>query len=187
MDRKKMRRLCTRLLDDLHLSVPTDPPTLFAALCANLSKRHRQPVEHRLVSFPADTVSGLWMATSDRHFILVEADTSPEHQLVIFGHEVWHMEIDTGWNELLEADEANALLAPNVDAETVRTLATRVAARTTCDQQEEAACEMFGSLLGTRARLWLEDEHGTVPACSAEYVHRLDAALGSVTRPGGGR
>ncbi|MFE0099841.1 hypothetical protein [Streptomyces sp. NPDC059009] len=190
MDQKKMRRLCAHLLDDqnlLNLSVPADPTDLFAALCTGMSKRHKHPFEHRLVNFPANTVSGLWVATTDRHFMLVEADTPPEHQLVILGHEFWHVEIDAGKTEPLAAHEANALLAPDIDTNTVHNLATRVAARSSCGQQEEVACELFGSLLGSRARRWLEEEDGSVPASSAEYVHRLNAALGSASRSGGSR
>ncbi|MCD9145987.1 hypothetical protein LUZ16_28710 [Streptomyces albireticuli] len=92
MDLKRMRRLCAELLSGLDLPGPARPDVLFTALCAGMSRRHDRPVSHRLVSFPAGTVSGLWVATDAQHLVLCEKDTAPVHQLVILGHDLWHLE-----------------------------------------------------------------------------------------------
>ncbi|MGW5445353.1 hypothetical protein [Streptomyces asiaticus] len=184
MDVKRMRRVCAELFRGLNLRVPAEPDILFSALCEEMTKRHDRPVEHRLVPFPAGTVSGLWVATTDRHLMLIEANTAPDHQLVILGHEFWHLEIDAGRVQPVDSTEASALLAPSVDAETVQKIATRVAARTNCGQDDETASELFGSMLGSKGLHWLEDRGRSLPASSTALVHRLHASLGLPEGPG---
>lgn len=41
-------------------------------------------------SFPTDTVRGIRIDMGDYDVVVVETDTSPLHQVVIAGHELWH-------------------------------------------------------------------------------------------------
>ena len=67
------------------------PTELYAALCAAMSRRRGRPVVFRMAAFPPGTASGLWLDMADRDLVVVEERTAPEHQLVILGHELWHM------------------------------------------------------------------------------------------------
>ncbi|MFI5524240.1 hypothetical protein [Streptomyces platensis] len=150
MDKKGMRRLCADLLRGLERRDTGTPSGLFTALCVGMSRRHDRLVTHRLVRFPTGTASGLWVATATRHFVLCEQDTAPEHQLVILGHEFWHLETHKGTAEVAEAVAAAQLLAQDVSPTTVEHIARRSTVHSH-DQAEEAACEYFGSLLASRA------------------------------------
>ncbi|MGK5630986.1 hypothetical protein [Streptomyces sp. URMC 123] len=147
-----------------------------------MSKRHGRPVTHRLVPFPPRTVSGLWVATDTRHLILCEANTVPDHQLVILGHEFWHLEAHQANPAALDITEASRLFAPNLDAAVVERVATRVAARTDYCEDEETEAELFGSLLGAKARRRLPsdrivDPAGGVPESAVALVRRLEVSL----------
>jgi hypothetical protein len=50
-----------------------------------------RPVKLRAVSFPPEMASGVWIDRTNHDLIGFEENTDPEHQLVIIGHEVWHM------------------------------------------------------------------------------------------------
>ncbi|MFG2295832.1 hypothetical protein [Streptomyces sp. NPDC048603] len=91
---KAMRRTRDAILRGLELPTPVDAAGVFSALCASMARRHRQPVDYRLVRFPVSTVSGLLVRTEHRNLILIEENTSTEHQLGILGHELWHLEQD---------------------------------------------------------------------------------------------
>ncbi|MER5772646.1 hypothetical protein ABT122_33390, partial [Streptomyces sp. NPDC001985] len=86
-----MRQLREDLAGALEQAGPTGPEEVFAALCARLAERRGRPVVLRFVDFPPQTASGLYLDMADRDVICVQAGTHPVHQLIIFGHEVWHM------------------------------------------------------------------------------------------------
>ncbi|MQS37962.1 hypothetical protein FFZ77_20705, partial [Streptomyces katsurahamanus] len=86
-----MRRLREELARALEEAAPAGPEDVFAALCAHLGERRGRPVVLHLVDFPPQTASGLYLDMADRDVICVQAGTHPLHQLIIFGHEVWHM------------------------------------------------------------------------------------------------
>ncbi|QES51576.1 hypothetical protein DEJ50_30745 [Streptomyces venezuelae] len=150
-----MRRTRDALLSGLELPVPVDPPTVFAALCASMARRHRAPVEYRLVRFPVCTVSGLLVRTDARALILIEENTSAEHQLCILGHEFWHME-----------------------QEAARPRTTEAATQTEAEEEEEADCEVFGSLIASRCVRWLQADAEAVPESASQFGRRLHATLG---------
>ncbi|MCT2593536.1 hypothetical protein LHJ74_27145 [Streptomyces sp. N2-109] len=196
MDMKVMRRSCAALVRDLDLPLPAEPQQVIAALCTRMEQRQGRAVHHRLVPFPPDTVSGLWVATDDAHYILCEAHTSPWHQLLITCHEFWHMEVDhrdtTGNTGAHAAQAARAddetpagdvdrRLFPSLDPETVSRI---IARRTHCSAEEEQEADFFASLLMARVSRWLAEETWTVPDAEAAVVHRLENTLG---RRGGGR
>ncbi|MER5928724.1 hypothetical protein [Streptomyces sp. NPDC002054] len=159
-DIRKMRRTRDALLSGLELPVPVDPPTVFAALCASMARRHRAPVEYRLVRFPVCTVSGLLVRTDARALILIEENTSTEHQLGILGHEFWHMEQEAARTGCGQAVRPKA------------------AAETEAGAEAEADCEIFGSLIASRCVRWLQADAEAVPESASQFGRRLHATLG---------
>ncbi|MDG9702071.1 hypothetical protein [Streptomyces sp. DH37] len=184
MDMKAMRRSCAALVRDLDLPVPAEPDQVISALCDRMRQRLGKDVHHRLVPFPPDTVSGLWVATDSAHYILCEERTSPWHQLLITCHEFWHMEVE---HEATEAgDDALGPLLPSLDASTVARI---VARRSHCDAVAEQEADFFASMLMAKVSRWLPERTWEVPDSAAAVVHRLEAALGNGTesrRPGAG-
>ncbi|WP_189132776.1 hypothetical protein [Wenjunlia tyrosinilytica] len=177
MELKKMRRTCAALVQDLDLPAPAEPGHLITSLCERMSQRLGRPVNHRLVRFPPDTVSGLWLATDTEHYVLCEQDTSPWHQLAITGHEFWHMEADHEAMAVQGAD-AGRLVLPSLDPQTVARI---VAARTHCSDEAEQEAEFFASLLLAKVSRWLPQRTWTVPDSAAAVVDRMETSLG--TRP----
>ncbi|AGP58323.1 hypothetical protein [Streptomyces rapamycinicus] len=176
MDLKTMRRSCKALVRDLDLPVPAEPDQVVAALCGRMRQRLGRAVHHRLVSFPPDTVSGLWVATDSAHYILCEKDTSPWHQLLITCHEFWHMEADH--EATLAAGEASTrLVFPSLDPDTVARI---VASRTHCSSEAEQEADFFASLLMAKVSRWLPNEIWTTPEspATAAVVRRLETSLG---------
>ncbi|GAB2621508.1 hypothetical protein GCM10027168_61870 [Streptomyces capparidis] len=174
MDLRRMRRSCAALVRDLDLPVPADPDDLIARLCDRMGQRLGRPVHHRLVPFPPDTVSGLWLATDAAHFVLCERDTSPWHRLAITGHEFWHMEAEHEATAV-EGPDATRLVFPSLDPGTVARI---VAARTHCSAEAEQEAEFFSSLLLSKVSRWLPQRTWAVPDSAAGLVHRLETALG---------
>nr|MDT0660434.1 hypothetical protein [Micromonospora sp. DSM 115978] len=178
MDTRRMRRSCAALVEDLLPPGPTEPVHLIAALCARMGHRLGVPVRHRLVRFPPDTVSGLWVAADDVNYLLCEEDTSGWHQLAITGHELWHMEAEHRATAITATDAAR-LGSPAPDR---RTVARVVAARTHCDAAAEQEAEFFAALLLARVSRWLPGRSWTVPPYAVGVVHRLERTLGHQTR-----
>ena len=76
---------------ELALPAPAEPADLYAALCDAMSRRRGRPVQFRTAAFPPGTASGLWLDMADQDLVVIEERTAPDHQLVILGHELWHM------------------------------------------------------------------------------------------------
>ncbi|HZG05601.1 MAG TPA: hypothetical protein VE546_18835 [Streptomyces sp.] len=174
MDLKAMRRSCAALVRDLDLPVPAEPDQVIAALCGRMRQRLGRDVHHRLVSFPPDTVSGLWVATDTAHYILCEERTSPWHQLLITCHEFWHMEVDHGATEI--DDDAPHLSLPSLDDSAVARI---VARRSHCDAAAEQEADFFASMLMAKVSRWLPERTWDVPDSAAAVIHRLETALGN--------
>lgn len=165
------------LRDDLagaleDLAKPSTPVELFDALCARLAKRRGRPVEYRLVTFPPGTASGLYLDMADRDLICVQENTSPWHQVVIFGHEAWHMVAGHCGRHEPGSAVAARLLADEADL----AAALQVAARTDFGRDEESDAELFGLDLAGRLRSWLEGADGAAPR--SELARRIQASLG---------
>ncbi|MDX3580400.1 toxin-antitoxin system, toxin component [Streptomyces europaeiscabiei] len=75
------------------LDAPVDVRELGAALCAEMSaRRGGRPVKLRFERFPDGIgVTGLWMEFPDFDLVIVEERAETVQQLVILGHELWHM------------------------------------------------------------------------------------------------
>ncbi|MEU3047351.1 MULTISPECIES: toxin-antitoxin system, toxin component [unclassified Streptomyces] len=168
-----MRDLRNDLLEALEgLAKPSTTVELFDALCERLTRRRGRPVEYRLVTFPPGTASGLYLDMSDRDLICVQESTSPWHQVVIFGHEAWHMVAGHCGRHEPGPTVAARLLADEADL----AAAVQVAARTDFGRSEESDAELFGLALAGRVRSWLEGSNAVAPR--SELARRIQASLG---------
>jgi len=84
-----MRRLNARLI--AALDVPDRDEDLVAAVGRASTEVRGRPVRLRAVAFPPDTASGVWIDCAEFDLLAYEKHTDPGHQLVIIGHELWHM------------------------------------------------------------------------------------------------
>ncbi|THA57023.1 toxin-antitoxin system, toxin component [Streptomyces sp. A1136] len=173
---REQRRFCGELVAGIKPTAPVEPVDLYAALCEGMSRQRGRPVEFRMAAFPPGTASGLWLDIADRDLIVIEERTAPDHQLVILGHELWHMKAGHCSHHVDGAAVAARLLAGEADiGETVR----RVAARTRADVREETEAETFGLLLGSRCRNWLAGSGGhRAPAQRDQLAGRIETSLG---------
>ncbi|MFF0450815.1 hypothetical protein ACFYT4_31290 [Streptomyces sp. NPDC004609] len=184
-----MRELRDDLAHAVELAGPTTPREVFATLCGRLCERRGRPVELHLVEFPPQTASGLYLDMADRDIICVQASTHPFHQLVIFGHEVWHMVAGhSGHHAPPTAPAAptgpTAHPAPAAPAghgrpggRKPRTAVQIPAARTDFRQTQETEAETFGLHLGNRLRKWLDGTAAAAEPLSGVAL-RIHTSLG---------
>ncbi len=170
-----MRRLCGELVTELALPAPAEPADLCAALCDGMSRRRGRPVRFHTAAFPPGTASGLWLDMADQDLVVVEERTAPDHQLVILGHELWHMYAGHTGQHVEGAAVAARLLSDTADLQaTVHT----VAARTHFDLADEKDAESFGLLLASKCRTWLAGSPLRGPVKRDDLAGRIEASLG---------
>ncbi|GGX91489.1 hypothetical protein GCM10010510_40940 [Streptomyces anandii JCM 4720] len=172
---KDMRRLCGELVAELTLPVPARPADLYAALCEGMSRRRGRPVLFRTAAFPPGTASGLWLDMVEQDLVLVEERTAPDHQLVILGHELWHMKAGHCGHHVDGVQVAARLLEDGAD---LRATVHRAAARSGFDQAEEEEAESFGLLLASKCRTWLAGSSLRGPVHRDRLAGRIEASLG---------
>ncbi|WP_230864181.1 hypothetical protein [Streptomyces clavuligerus] len=201
--RSAMRRLRDELARALEQARPTEPQEVFAALCTHLGERRGRPVVLRMVDFPPQTASGLYLNLADRDVICVQTGTPPLHQLIIFGHEVWHMVAGhAGPHDAGPAQAAGLVTGgapgpgPAGDTDGTDgmsgtggtapergpfpvpdTAVQHLAARTDFRQAQENEAEAFGLELGAHLRHWLEPPPRTAAPRSPE-AQRIQRLLG---------
>lgn len=134
------------------LDAPVGVRELGAALCAEMSaRRGGRPVELRFERFPDEfEVTGLWMEFSDFDLVIVEERAEAVQQLVILGHELWHMH--AGHCHLHQ-------LSPELSAALVQG-GTPIAARNGSRASDEREAEDFGHRLATAFRSWVDTGQG---------------------------
>ncbi|MFD8813127.1 toxin-antitoxin system, toxin component family protein [Streptomyces sp. NPDC059627] len=155
---------------------PADVRELCRMLCAELSRRREgRPVELRFERFPDEIeVTGLWVEFQDFDLVIVEERAEAVQQLVILGHELWHLH--TRGTHRHEA-AANALAGrPGWDS-----VALTVAARNGSREADEAEADDFGHRLAAALRSLLPGQGGEAPP---DPVQR---SLGYRGREGGAR
>jgi hypothetical protein len=187
-----MRRLSARLVS--HLRPPVADEDIVSLIGEALSRERGRPVRLRRAAFPPVTASGLWVDRTTHDLIVYEENTDPEHQLVIIGHEAWHMfhghgssthhgsvasrasgeNVAAALAELAaaisEADEPHPALAEGTDA------ALHFAARTdTRAADEELDAEHFGFRFATDVRAALQETR--LPAGPHDLAGRLQASM----------
>src|SRR4051794_576686 len=173
-----MRRLRGALVAELTFPAPARPHDLYAALCDAMSLRRGRPVLFRTASFPPGTASGLWLDMADRDLVVVEERTAPAHQLVILGHELWHMQADHSGHHLDGVGVATRVLGDEPDQEALEATVRKAAARTRFDLAEEQQAETFGLLLASTCRTWLAGSSLRGPVQRDHLAGRIEASLG---------
>ncbi|MFD8733892.1 toxin [Streptomyces sp. NPDC059618] len=161
---REMRRLADALVDPIRARPPADPEELFAALVASVNQwRGREVLVHR-AAFPPHTATGLWLDRDTHDDIIVEERTAVWHQIVILGHEVWHM------------SQGDAAPPHRLNASAG---AQQAAARTDFSLRAEQEADRFGMLLGRRLRALAEVPDPSVPGSGADGSDDLASRIGA--------
>ncbi|MEV5309342.1 toxin-antitoxin system, toxin component family protein [Streptomyces sp. NPDC052610] len=129
---------------------PADVRAVCRAVCEEMSaRRDGRPVELRFERFPDELeVTGLWVEFQDFDLVIVEERAEALQQLVILGHELWHMHAGHGHHHLGGTAAAHALAAePGW-----RDIALTIAARNGSRERQEAEADDFGHRLATAFR-----------------------------------
>ncbi|MEV7413703.1 toxin-antitoxin system, toxin component [Streptomyces sp. NPDC089919] len=152
-----MKRHRDELFTGLPRPVPETVEELLRAICGYLTETSGREVRLMMEPFPVGTVSGLWLDLGDHDVIAVEANTSPLHQLVIMGHELWHRKEGACGHSAAGAMAAARMLG---DRWTLSEAVAHVSARTDVDLDEERRAEKFGRMLASKFRPYLEGTRG---------------------------
>ncbi|MFF4448175.1 toxin-antitoxin system, toxin component [Streptomyces sp. NPDC001502] len=147
-----------------HLEAPVTSELLCLTLCEVMGKRRKRPIEFRTTPFPPGTASGLALNLGDRDLIVVERKTAPEHQVIITGHELRHLELGHCHRTVAEGTAAARLLRHDADLEGVVSSVLAIAGRQSPSltgqdgagvknaQEQEDSAELFGLELAHRVR-----------------------------------
>jgi hypothetical protein len=112
---------------------------------------------------------------ADQDLVVIEERTAPDHQLVILGHELWHMKAGHCSHHVEGAAVAARLLSDTAD---LQATVLRVAARTRFDLADEKEAESFGLLLASKCRTWLAGSQLRGPVSRDGLAGRIEASLG---------
>ncbi|MEU6254210.1 toxin-antitoxin system, toxin component family protein [Streptomyces sp. NPDC047043] len=128
---------------------PADARELCRALCEEMSaRRGGRPVELRFERFPDEIeVTGLWVGFQDFDLVIVEERAEAMQQLVILGHELWHLHAGHSHHHL-----AGAALAGRREWTDLKSDALSVAARDGSRADDEAEADDFGHRLAAELR-----------------------------------
>ncbi|MFE6489402.1 toxin-antitoxin system, toxin component, partial [Streptomyces sp. NPDC057757] len=106
---------------------------------------------------------------------LVDGVVLEDHQLVILGHELWHMQAGHCSHHVEGAVVAARLLSEGAD---LQATVLKVAARTRSHLADEAEAESFGLLLASKCRTWLAGSPLRRPTPRDGLAGRIEASLG---------
>ncbi|MGI5454522.1 toxin-antitoxin system, toxin component family protein [Streptomyces sp. CA-249302] len=136
---------------------PADARELGRALCEEMSvRRGGRPVELRFERFPDEIeVTGLWVEFQDFDLVIVEERAETVQQLVILGHELWHLHAGHSHHHV-----AGAALA---DRREWSDMALSVAARDGSRVADEAEADDFGHRLAAAFRPLLSGRDSDAP------------------------
>ncbi|MCX4761713.1 toxin-antitoxin system, toxin component family protein [Streptomyces sp. NBC_01275] len=134
------------------------------ALCEEMAaRRGGRPVELRFERFPDEfDVTGLWVEFQDFDLVIVEERAEAVQQLVILGHELWHLHAGHRHHHHGVGTAAAGVLAAQPGWDDI---ALTVAARNGSRESDEAEADDFGHRLAAAFRRYLP---GPAPAPSAE-------------------
>ncbi|MEV7070540.1 toxin-antitoxin system, toxin component family protein [Streptomyces sp. NPDC093990] len=171
-----MRELVSGLSDAVRAAPrpPADVPGLCRMLCQEMSaRRGGRPVDLRFERFPDEiAVTGLWVEFEDFDLVIVEERAEEMQQLVILGHELWHLHAGHAHHHAAAADALAG--RPGWDS-----VALTVAARNGSREADEAEADDFGHRLAAAFR---HLGQGRGPGASPDPVQR---SLGYRGRGGG--
>jgi hypothetical protein len=128
---------------------PADARELCRALCEEMGvRRGGRPVELRFERFPDEIeVTGLWMEFQDFDLVIVEERAEAVQQLVILGHELWHLHAGHSHHHM-----AGTALADRRAWTVLEDAALSVAARDGSRVADEAEADDFGHRLAAAFR-----------------------------------
>ncbi|MDT9699573.1 toxin-antitoxin system, toxin component family protein [Streptomyces sp. P17] len=155
-----MRRLTGELNAALR-SRPTPPAGVHEvcrALCEEVTaRRGGRPVELRFERFPDEIeVTGLWVEFQDFDLVIVEERAEAMQQLVILGHELWHLHAGHRHDHGMGTAAAHAFAGrPGWDD-----IALTVAARDGSRATDEAEADDFGHRLAAAFHPYLSGRGG---------------------------
>ncbi|MEU1401908.1 toxin-antitoxin system, toxin component family protein [Streptomyces sp. NPDC005728] len=140
---------------------------LCRVLCEEMTARRAgRRVELRFERFPDEIeVTGLWVEFQDFDLVIVEERAEAVQQLVILGHELWHLHAGHRDHHLAGSAAARALAGEP----RWRDMALTVAARDGSRETDEAAADDFGHRLATLFRPYLA---GPGPGAPLDPVQR---------------
>ncbi|MEU8432869.1 toxin-antitoxin system, toxin component [Streptomyces sp. NPDC029216] len=188
---REIRRSVSAMVDGLsHLRSPVPAEVICRALCEAMGRRRGRKIEFRATSFPPGTASGLALDLGNQDLVIVEQRTVAEHQVVITGHELRHLELGHCHRHVAEGSVAARLLHHDADLRQVVASALAVAGRQSPvlleqdgsaarrHQAEERAAERYGLELAHAIR------HLLTPAGARTLDRdtrsgRIEAALGN--------
>ncbi|NUV54745.1 toxin-antitoxin system, toxin component family protein [Streptomyces coelicolor] len=150
-----MRRLAGDLASALRVRPGplTDVRTACRVLCEEMSaRRGGRPVVLRFERFPDEIeVTGLWVEFQDFDLVIVEERAEAMQQLVILGHELWHMHAGHRHHAPTAAEQVLTADPPDWAA------ALAMAARDGSRAAEEAEADEFGHRMAAAVRTLLDD------------------------------
>lgn len=171
-----------------HLEALVTSELLCLTLCEVMGKRLKRPIEFRTTPFPPGTAGGLALNLGDRDLIVVERKTAPEHQVIITGHELRHLELGHCHTAVAEGTVAARLLRHDADLDGVVSSVLAIAGRQSpalADQdgagvknaqEQEDSAELFGLELAHRVSHLLATKGFDAPD-RATTKGRIAAAL----------
>ncbi|MEU6577434.1 toxin-antitoxin system, toxin component family protein [Streptomyces sp. NPDC046805] len=153
---------------------PSGTGELCRVLCAEMSaRRGGRPVELRFERFPDEIdVTGLWVEFADFDLVIVEERAEAMQQLVILGHELWHLHAGHRHHHGVGAATVHALAGRD-------DIALTVAARNGSREADEAEADRFGHRLAAAFRPLLS---GGGPCTRPGPVQRSLGYRGGATR-----
>ncbi|CAL9414413.1 hypothetical protein SUDANB58_01713 [Streptomyces sp. enrichment culture] len=142
---------------------PGDVRALCRVVCEEMAaRRGGRPVELRFERFPDEIdVTGLWVEFHDFDLVIVEERAEAVQQLVILGHELWHLHAGHGHHHVAGPDTARAPdrapgwkggALPAGLAAALGRGGTPVAARNGSREADEAEADAFGHRLAAAFR-----------------------------------
>ncbi|MEU3721377.1 toxin-antitoxin system, toxin component [Streptomyces sp. NPDC031705] len=112
-----------------HLDSPVPAELICRALCEAMGRRRGRRIEFRATSFPPGTASGLALNLGERDLVVVEQRTVAEHQIVITGHELRHLELGHCHQHVTDGSAAARLLRHDAGLQEAVASALAVAGR----------------------------------------------------------
>ncbi|MFE1559217.1 toxin-antitoxin system, toxin component [Streptomyces sp. NPDC058734] len=177
---RQINRLSKQLAKNLPRPTPDNPRELLQAICTQLAEERGRTIRLMFRAFPPETVSGLWLKLPDEDLIVIEEGTTWFHQLVILGHEIWHMVSGRGSACVGHSSSGEQVVAAarslGEDFDLAEALELfDVAARTEVDvNDEESTAERAGLAIATAVRRAMQ----TSQAPSFGLAGRIQQSLG---------
>ncbi|MGW2488738.1 ParH-like protein [Streptomyces sp. NPDC001606] len=177
MNRRGLRRKCTRLIEGLNLSVPFS----LEDLCRQTSERRRRRIRLAPLAFPASGPAGLLVSTASVDYVFYEAHTTPTHQNHVAVHELGHLLLGhSGTDPAGDGAEVpgGTLLPDDIDPALIR----HMLGRTHYSRPDEYAAEYFATQV-LRLVSGAPLDTAAVPPDMRDLVGRLERSLRHTTGP----